>query len=325
MVLITSSVNSPPRPASPRIRSGFTFSTTSFSDAPSMSTYSSSLRRKMSAPGLTCCPSTSRLRVNSPLTSSIQKCWRARLRVTPFISNSFMSILHTPTPALPAPTHTIFISLMLLLVMRIADNIPARATAPVPNVIIETTVVVLKPLQDILGFWGEEILKLDECVWVTELHSRHKLIKKVIIFFPFNSRMPSSHVVLANKSLLTVGSNVQHNWQTTTRVNSCRRCVNCKLANWNGHPINTQVTKSKNTLTICHHNNIHIVLWPVLHDTTDISFVASAFITFRGTVSKVHSTGSSKEQAGFLTSITNSRGVNKRCHFFNMINKQFVK
>lgn len=45
--------------------------------------------------------------------------------------------------------------------------------------------------------------------------------------------------------------------QAFLRLDSCACCIQAKLPDWNPHSIDTQISKSQDSLSISHHNSLY--------------------------------------------------------------------
>lgn len=62
---------------------------------------------------------------------------------------------------------------------------------------------------------------------------------------------------------LAVGTNIKNNRQALVWLDSSQSSIEGQFPNWNTHTLYTQVTKTQNTFSICHHNGTNIMFWPV--------------------------------------------------------------
>jgi len=56
---------------------------------------------------------------------------------------------------------------------------------------------------------------------------------------------------------LVVGADIECDWQTAARCYTSTRRVQSQLAYRYAHAIRAQVTKSKDSLSVCHYNCLH--------------------------------------------------------------------
>ncbi len=91
-------------------------------------------------------------------------------------------------------------------------------------------------------------------------HRLDEVVHKLVILVIRDARVTPAHIQRIVKQLLVIRTDIQHNRQGVGRADAAAGGVQRQLTDWNAHPADTLVAKTKNTLAVGHHDHLNVVV-----------------------------------------------------------------
>src|SRR5690606_137332 len=150
----------------------------------------------------------------------------------------------------------------------------------------------------------------------TLLNRLNHRLDKGIVFIAADSRFTPSHIDRVIQQLLIIGTDIKSNRQDIGWADPATCSVECKFSNGNPHTTNALISKTQNALTICDHNDFHVLLVDIVNNLVDL-------ITVR--IGNKNPTMTAIDIRKALTCLTHSPRINNRHHLAEVIFNQMVK
>lgn len=100
----------------------------------------------------------------------------------------------------------------------------------------------------------------------------HQLIQKLPLFIRRHLWPSATQVQRVLDQCLVARAQVKHEWQGSSRRDTSTSGVQCQLADWNAHAIDTEIAETENTAAIRDDGDFDIAR-PILDDGVEVSFV----------------------------------------------------
>lgn len=155
-----------------------------------------------------------------------------------------------------------------------------------------------------------------------ELHDRfgpaikyggHELVHHVYICLAAHARVLQADLVRRLQQLLVVRAHVQSDREDSMGRDAARCAVQRKFADRNAHSVSAEIAQAEDATAICNHDDLHIILRPVVHHG-----LKQAAICGR----KIHASGSTELRSKFLANLAYCGSIHYWRQFFNVIDKK---
>jgi hypothetical protein len=165
-------------------------------------------------------------------------------------------------------------------------------------------------IEQSLSLVGAEILKLHQNIGPSVSNSQHEFLYELVVILAFQSWLLDAEVEFILQEFRIVCANIQNDGKNSVGCNATGCAIQGQLSNGNTHSIGTQISQSKNSGSVCHDDNMHILVGPIINHGCHVTAVI-----FR----EVHTTWPAEARCKLFTSLTDSWSINERGHFFNVI------
>ena len=109
-----------------------------------------------------------------------------------------------------------------------------------------------------------EIFELDQRLRISLPDRFHKLVHQFHIGRSVNPALRQADVERIFKKRFIVCPDINRDRKTVRRINAGAGGVECKLADWNAHPVRSQIAEPEYPFAIGHHNDGDVIVGPVL-------------------------------------------------------------
>ena len=224
--------------------------------------------------GRLCAIRSERAFTTRPFTSTNHRRRRASSGPRPASTNAEVIRSAIPVAADPAPRNMIRRSLNGTPVMRVEEYTPARATAAVPWMSsLKQSTRSLYLFEQGVRVRRQEILELDQRIWIARLHGGHELFDQIEVRLALQPPARVAEVQHVAPQFLVVRPDVERDRQTGVWMDTGAGGIEREFSNGNAHAVGAEVAKAEDSLTVGDDDDADVPLRPVAQDLPDASAI----------------------------------------------------
>lgn len=103
--------------------------------------------------------------------------------------------------------------------------------------------------------------------------SSHELVEELLLLLGSNLGHPGAHIERVVAEGLVAGSEIESQGQGAVWLDTSAGGVESELSDRNTHTVDTKVTKTQDTGSVCEDSDVDLV-WPVVEDLAEVAPVA---------------------------------------------------